>query len=178
MKKYCIFLKQVSFRKQFIKMIDLKNLFQNMGFENVISVLATGNIIFTSNKTKNELYQIIKKTLCDYYVFAIDIFLKDFDEVKSILTNNPFEIKKGFYIQTFVCEDGFEYIIMNEFKKIEKLPQETAVINKNKFYWTFEKSTRMNSTFLKILSRNSLKHDFTLRTIGCIEKVYNKMKNN
>lgn len=178
MNKYCAFLKQVRFRKEFIKMSDIKALFKRIGFNNIESVLATGNIIFTSNnKTKNELHSFIKENLSKYYSFDIDVFIKDIKEIQDILNENPFEIKKEFYIQTFICndKDNFEKVLINEFNKIEPIDKEKAIINSNKLYWYYEKETRANSSFLKLLSKNSLKHDFTIRTIGSMKKVCERM---
>ncbi|MDR3289751.1 MAG: DUF1697 domain-containing protein [Rickettsiales bacterium] len=49
---YTTFIKQVNFRKEFIRMPDVCEIFKNLGLESVVSVLTTGNIIFESNKKK------------------------------------------------------------------------------------------------------------------------------
>ena len=45
---YCVFLKQVSFHKMFIQMNDLKNLFEANDFNDVKTVIRTGNVLFSS----------------------------------------------------------------------------------------------------------------------------------
>lgn len=67
MTKYVAFLKQVYFRKKFIKMAELKNFFEDIGFQNVKTVFTSGNIIFDSQENLTCLHEFIsnklKKTL-------------------------------------------------------------------------------------------------------------------
>lgn len=173
MQQYCAFLKQVYFRRKFIQMSDLKTFFRGLDFSQVEVILGTGNVMFNTNKTA--LCSFIKDQLSQYYAFNIDVFVKTLEEIKFIIEHNPFVLDKTFYTQTFLCNEGFEQILMQEFQKIKPLEQEQICIQQNRLYWHYLKATRAKGNFLNVLARESLKHNFTLRTIGSLQKIYNRM---
>jgi uncharacterized protein (DUF1697 family) len=172
---YGTFIKQINFRKERMAMAEVCVIFRDLGFRDVHSVLATGNIIFTTDRTKNTLDKIIGEVLTHRYSFAIDVFVKDSQEIWNIFNSNPFEIRKEMYIQTFIFNDGFETVLREKLNEIPFLAHEKVVENNNLFYWQIEKSMFARSHFFRILSWNALKHHFTLRTIGSMEKVCRKL---
>lgn len=171
MTKYVAFLKQVYFRKKFIKMAELKNFFIDIGFQNVETVFTSGNVIFNSQENFTCLHEFISNELKKHYEYNIDVFLKTENDIKSIIKNNPYELKNNYYIQTFICYNNFEKTLYNEFSKVNLIENEEFQLNNNFLYWTYYKPTRFKSNILKITSRESLKHDFTLRTIGTLKKL-------
>ena len=56
---FCAFLRGVNVKGTNMKMAEACALFQKSGMKNVQAVLATGNIIFLSNKKKKELKPIL-----------------------------------------------------------------------------------------------------------------------
>jgi uncharacterized protein (DUF1697 family) len=158
-----------------MKMSDVCEWFKELGFDNIHSVLATGNIIFTTDKIKNTWDKIVGERLSEYYSFPIDVFIKNAQEVRNILKNNPFEMEQKQYIQTFVCHNGFEMILLEEWNRILPIENEKVAINNHLFYWQVEKSMVTKSHFFRILSRKTLKHSFTLRTIGSMGKISDRM---
>lgn len=99
------------------------------------------------------------------------MFLKTENDIKSIIENNPYELKNNYYIQTFICYNNFEKALYNQFSKVNLIENEEFQLNNNFLYWTYYKPARFESNILKITSRESLKHDFTLRTIGTLKKL-------
>lgn len=175
---YCVFLKQVFFRKKFIAMDDLRQFFISIGFSNPKIIMATGNVIISSEQQIQELYNKIKNALSDYYFYDIDIFIKTFVEIEKIIKNNPFEIENGYYNHTFlVSNTDFSKVLFDEFSKQNLIDKENFSLIDNVVYWKLFKSNRFTSNILKLLSRNSLKHNFTLRTIGTLSKIYNGFSN-
>lgn len=171
MKKYVALLKQVYFRKKFIHMSELKEFFESIGMKNVRTVFNSGNVIFDSNESKECLHNFISKMLNDHYMYDIDTFLVTMEEVKSIVNSNPYELRKNYYNQVFICRNNFEKDLYNEFSKLDLIKDEKFKLNNGLLYWTYYKPAEHDSNILKILSRESLKHNFTLRTIGTIKKI-------
>ena len=68
-----------------IDMAELRAVFESLGFENVKSYINSGNVMFDAKKTANEkLAAKIEK--------AIDsVMVRSIEEVKELLTKNPFE---------------------------------------------------------------------------------------
>ncbi len=171
---YCVFLKQVYFCKKFIKMDDLKKFFENVGFDNVKTVFTSGNIIINSDKDEEYLKNKISDELAKYYFYDIDVFVMDLNSIEKIINNNPFELEKGYYNQVFLCNKDFEKILFEEFSKVNLCEKEKFGMVDGVLYWKYKRDKGVFSNILKLLSRNSLKHGFTLRTIGTLNMIVNK----
>lgn len=74
-----------------IKMIDLKNLFESLGFKNVKTYIQSGNVIFDYNhidirKLANEIENKISET----FGFFVNTIIRTDEELRNIINNNPF----------------------------------------------------------------------------------------
>lgn len=72
---FCAFLRGVNVNGTTMKMIAVCELFKKSGMKNVSAVLASGNIIFSSNKKKNELKPILEKAMSDYFKYEAFLFI-------------------------------------------------------------------------------------------------------
>ncbi|SDX24656.1 Uncharacterized conserved protein, DUF1697 family [Lutibacter oricola] len=81
--------------KNRIKMAELKELLENISFENVITYIQSGNIIFNSKKVNKEtIQQNISKSIFDKYGYTINTLVISKKELTTIFESNPF-IKKN-----------------------------------------------------------------------------------
>lgn len=72
--------------KNMVSMADLRELFTDAGFDNVKTLLQSGNVIFDGKTTGRFLEQEAEKRLG----FAIDFFLRSAREWDAIVDANPF----------------------------------------------------------------------------------------
>ncbi|WP_312075839.1 DUF1697 domain-containing protein [Chryseobacterium sp.] len=173
--KFCAFLRGVNVKGTSMKMADVCKVFTEAEVGDVSSVLASGNIIFSSDKSESELKTILEKAMSEYFNYEAFLFIKNQTEIENFWKNNPFEKNENFHIYTFVCNDGFEKILMNEFENSNKAENEEAKILNNIFYWQVPKGNTLDSTFGKILGKKSMKDQFTSRNLNTFEKVIKKM---
>lgn len=77
--------------QKLIKMAELKQLFELLGFSDVVTYLQSGNVIFTAseedfasfeNKIANKIWQ--------FYNFEVEVFVLTYNELLQIIENNPF----------------------------------------------------------------------------------------
>ena len=71
-------------------MSELKELFEDLGFSDVVTYIQSGNVIF---KTKLEVEESIKKiehAIDEKYNFKVSVIIRTLAELKEVLTNNPF----------------------------------------------------------------------------------------
>lgn len=169
--KYCAFLRGVNVKGTNMKMADVCQVFKNAGMNDVSSVLASGNILFSSEKKEEELKKILEKAMSDHFSYEAFLFIKSDKEVEEYLSGNPFEKKDHLHCYAFVGNSGIENILMEEFQKASKAELEDAQIVKNNFYWQVPKGNTLDSTFGKILGRKNLKDQFTSRNINTFEKI-------
>lgn len=172
--KHCAFLRGVNVNGNAMKMVEVCDVFKKAGMKDVSSVLATGNILFESDETPENLKQKLEKALSEHFHYEAFLFLKTDEEVKEILENSPFEKDENLHIYSFICNSGDENLLMQEFLKTKHQEQEEAKIIKGNFYWKIPKGNTLDSEFGKILGKKSFKNILTSRNINTIEKIVNK----
>ncbi|KQS92370.1 DUF1697 domain-containing protein [Chryseobacterium sp. Leaf394] len=173
--KYCAFLRGVNVKGTNMKMADVCKVFADAGMRDVSSVLASGNIIFSSDKTESELKSILEKAMSEHFSYEAFLFVKNQDDIENFWNSNPFQKNDNLHIYAFVCNKGFEKILMAEFENASKAENEEAKIENGLFYWQVPKGNTLDSTFGKILGRKNMKDQFTSRNLNTFEKVIKKM---
>jgi len=172
---YCAFLRGVNVKGTAMKMADVCAVFEKAGMEKVSSILASGNILFSSVKNKDELKEQLEKAMSAHFNYEAFLFLKDKKDIETIFNQNPFAADPGFHIYGFAGIDGIEKILMAEFEKAGKTTGEDAQIIADTFYWRVPKGNTLESSFGKILGRKDLKDAFTSRNLNTFEKALKKM---
>jgi uncharacterized protein (DUF1697 family) len=77
--------------KRMIKMDALKQLFASFGFSNIETYIQSGNVFFQCKKTSEEkLAATIAKEIENVFAFDVPTIVKNVDDLKQIITNNPF----------------------------------------------------------------------------------------
>ena len=172
--KYCAFLRGVNVNGIAMKMTHVCEVFAKAGMYEVSTVLATGNILFSSDLKVSQLKIILEKSLSDYFNYEAFLFLKTEKEVREIAENNPFQNSAESHIYAFVGLNGIEQKLLIEFNQSIKDESEHTEIKNNYFYWKVLKGNTLNSSLGKILGKKSLKSQMTSRNINTIEKIVNK----
>jgi uncharacterized protein (DUF1697 family) len=173
--RYCAFLRGVNVKGTTMKMAKVCTVFSDAGMSDVSSVLASGNIIFSSDDNPEILKKILEKALSDYFDYEAFLFIKSDAEIIAILKNNSFDKNAELHHYAFVGNDGIEKILLTEFEKTSHDDSEKAQIVANNFYWQIAKGNTLNSEFGKILGRKNLRDQFTSRNINTFEKILNKI---
>lgn len=158
-----------------MKMAEVCTVFEKAGMSDVSSVLASGNIVFSSGKTADELRQILEKAMAEHFRYEAFLFVKNKGEVEAIFRLAPFEVHPEFHIYGFVGIEGIEKTLMEASEKSVKAEGEEGRMVENQFYWRVPKGSTLDSDFGKILGRKNLKDSFTSRNINTFEKVLKKM---
>lgn len=182
--RFCAFLRGVNVKGTNMKMAEVCSVFEKAGMQEVSSVLASGNILFSFEnnkeegqvgKTKQELKALLEKIMSEHFGYQAFLFLKDQSEIQPLIGNNPFTPDPAFHIYGFVGAEGLEKILLAEFEKSNKAAGEQGQIVAGNFYWRVPKGDTLGSEFGKILGRKNLKDTFTSRNLNTFEKVLKKM---
>lgn len=151
------------------------NVFTDAGMKEVSSVLASGNILFSSDKKPSELKNILEKSMSEYFDYEAFLFLKNENEISEIVNNNPFNKAEDLHIYVFVGIEDVETLLMEEFSKSDKAENEKAEIVADTFYWQIQKGNTLGSTFGKVLGKKKLKDKITSRNINTFERILKKL---
>lgn len=78
-----------------IKMVDLRNLMENIGFHDVSTYIQSGNLIFKSGiPDHRDLEYKISETILDHYGFDVSVVVKKRCELLRLVADNPFNVPK------------------------------------------------------------------------------------
>jgi uncharacterized protein (DUF1697 family) len=79
-----------------IKMDALRAMCEQLNFKNAKTYIQSGNIVFQYKQTNTEtLEKLISKKIKETFTFDVPVLVKDADELKLILKNNPFVNKRN-----------------------------------------------------------------------------------
>ena len=173
--KYCAFLRGVNVKGTNMKMLDVCEAFQNVGMQKVTSVLASGNILFQSDKNAVELKKILEQKMSETFNYEAFLFILKENEISEIVNNLPFQKDENFHNYVFISLPGTEKKLMEEFAKSGNPEFENGKIINQTFYWKTPKGNTLESQFGKILGRKNMKDKFTSRNINTFEKIVNKI---
>lgn len=75
-----------------VRMADLKKAFEKMGFENVRTILASGNVVFESgHHDKKALANEIESVLKSAWKRDIGVILRSLEELRELRSSEPFK---------------------------------------------------------------------------------------
>ena len=91
MPQYLAFLRAINVGGHTVKMDQLRRLFEALGFANVETFIASGNVIFTSpSKSAKALEQKIEKHLHESLGYEVATFIRTTAELAAIAQYQPF----------------------------------------------------------------------------------------
>jgi len=169
--KYCAFLRGVNVKGTNMKMVDVCQVFRDAGMDHVSSVLASGNIVFSSDRSAEELKIVLEAAMSSYFSYEAFLFIKSQEETSLFWSSIPFEKHSDFHIYGFVGLHGIEEVLLDEFNKSAKVDNEKAEVINGLFYWQVPKGNTLDSTFGKVLGKKTLKDKFTSRNVNTFEKI-------
>jgi uncharacterized protein (DUF1697 family) len=94
MERYVAFLRGMNLGNRRIKNEELRAEFETLGFEDVATFRASGNVIFAAPKqSESALTKTIEQGLGDALDYAVPVFLRSSAEVAAIAAREPFAAK-------------------------------------------------------------------------------------
>jgi uncharacterized protein (DUF1697 family) len=136
MKTYIALLRgiNVSGQKK-ILMTDLKKLFEELGYSDIVTYIQSGNVIFKTkaSKTDIKLAAEIEKAIAGKYGFDVPVIVRSHEELQKVVIQNPYAKDKNVdlekvYVTYLLEEPSTEKLreiklpvgIKDEFKAIGK----------------------------------------------------------
>jgi len=80
-----------------LPMSDLKAMCEAAGFTKVKTYIASGNVVFESDKTEAQVAAALDKRLADYAGKPVGVMVRTAAEIKDVLDGNPFPDAKPNY---------------------------------------------------------------------------------
>jgi uncharacterized protein (DUF1697 family) len=73
-----------------LPMSDLRQLCQTIGFQNVTTYIASGNVVFDSDLPEGSVKNALQAALTTYAGKPVEVLVRTGPEMEQVLSNNPF----------------------------------------------------------------------------------------
>jgi uncharacterized protein (DUF1697 family) len=169
--RYAAFLRGVNVGGVNLKMAEVAKAFEEAGFTDVRTILATGNVLLDSRAGVDAVRKKAEKALRDTFGYDAWVLAYDLDTVAKIAEKFPFEREvdgRHSYV-TFVTDaDVLDELaaLAKEAGPDEQIKRGTGVI-----YWQVPKSGTLDTTIGKTMGKKRYKSSTTTRNLRTIEKV-------
>ncbi len=159
-----------------IKMADLKDLYQNMGFGSVKTYIQSGNVIFKSDNADQEyLTESIQQKILETFNYHVEIVIRTNDEIKEVIKSSPFKDREDKYLHvTFLSDNPQEKLVQELFQNSGEIINgyEEFKINSREIYlylpYGYGRTKLNNNFFEKKLHLNA-----TTRNWKTVNKLLN-----
>lgn len=89
---YVAFLRGINLGNRRVKMEDLQQIFMDAGMSDVKTLIASGNVIFSTNeKDEIKLQKLLEEKLQKRFGFFILVISRNMTEIKNLVDKNPFD---------------------------------------------------------------------------------------
>ena len=156
-------------------MAELKTIYEKLGFENVITYIQSGNVIFdTGNKNASDISRAIENTISKKFGFDVPVLIRTRDELVKIIDKCPYKHidyeKEGNKVIVSIAATTPDQANIKAIQQYVKPPEELNVINREIYLYCpkgYGKS-KLSNNFLE----NKLLITASGRNIKTLLKLY------
>lgn len=138
-----------------IKMETLRKMYQELGYDDVLSYVQSGNVVFRAEASNcEELAQKISSAILKDFNFEVPVFVLSSPQLENIIANNPFSKEatkdEAFFHVTFLAEKPTTY--SHEFIEQKKQDDEDIAFADDAIYLYCPNGygqTKLHNTFLE-----------------------------
>ena len=91
--------------KSMLKMTDLKSIADDLGLEHARTYIASGNLVFASDKPEETLRKMLERELQAHMGKEVRVMLRSAKELEAAVRSNPFTDAPGNNVQAFFMND-------------------------------------------------------------------------
>jgi uncharacterized protein (DUF1697 family) len=156
-----------------IDMKLLKKAFEQVGMDNVVTYINSGNIIFTSNiQVKTEIAQILETAISENFRLQIKVLILSLEDMESVMMSLPESWTNDDKMKSDVL---FLWDHINDESVLDKLvikPEiETVKYVPGAILWSMDKENVTKSGITKLVG-TALYRQMTVRNVNTTRKVY------
>lgn len=169
MTRYAAFLRGVNVGGVNLKMAEVAKVFTDAGFDNVKTVLATGNVLLDSLSGANTVRSTAEAALRQAFGYDAWVLVYDLDTLHDVSADYPFErdVPEHHSYVTFVSDDA----MLDELAGLAADAGETAARGDGVLYWQVARSSTLDSAIGKTMGKKRYKSSTTTRNLRTLDKV-------
>jgi uncharacterized protein (DUF1697 family) len=171
--KYFAFLRAINVGGHNVKMAALKQIFESLGFTQIRTFIASGNVGFESpSKQTKELEKSLEKKLQSSLGFEVATFLRTEAELTEISNFKPFSesaLKTAVSVNVAFLKDSSDDEVVRKVMTLKTLTDEFN-IHGREVYWLV-RTRQSESSFSNAVLEKTIKASSTIRGIETIKKM-------
>ncbi|QGS09435.1 DUF1697 domain-containing protein [Gemella morbillorum] len=171
--KYVLLLRGINVGgKNKVAMSDLKDMISKLGYENVITYINSGNIIFDANDNK-EIVRVKISHMLETFPFSINKVILTQEEYLDEISNLPeWWSEELFRRDVLFYSDKVDYSVMKERIKMMPLNDEMVHFGKRAVFWgKYNEKNYLLTSYHKLLMKESFYKSITIRNARTFEKI-------
>jgi uncharacterized protein (DUF1697 family) len=171
MTRYAAFLRGINVGGVNLKMPEVAAALEDAGFNDVRTILATGNVLLTASGGAATVRKKAEAALRKAFGYDAWVLVYDLDKVREINDRYPFkrEVPEQQSYVTFVSDDA----VFGEIAELSKKPGRGEKISPSDgvVYWQVAKGKTLDSTMGKTMGKKRYKSSTTTRNLRTLEKL-------
>ena len=177
MPRYVAFLRAINVGGRVVKMDRLKREFEALGFSDVDTFIASGNVVFSSRaKDVAGLEKKIERRLKSALGYDVETFVRTCDEVGAVAKYSPFpaDLSQGAYgVYVGFLADRVPASAGRDLKALET-PNHTFHVNGREVYWLCREKLSETKMSYAVIER-ALKTRSTFRGMNTIVRLTSRL---
>jgi uncharacterized protein (DUF1697 family) len=152
-----------------IKMTDLAELVRGLGYDDVKTVLASGNVLFTTKDAAATARRKLEAALTQRFGYEAWVQVLSVTRLRAIVDAYPFDRREGWqHYVVFVPDGGVRASIL----AVEHEPeQDLAEEGDGVIYWSVPRGRTLESPFTRAQNTAKTRPHVTNRNINTLEKL-------
>jgi len=178
---YCAFLRGVNVKGTRMKMDELRAVFKRMGYQDLKTILASGNVIFATDEVNMTLLdhkEKIEMNLSLEYAYEAYVIVKDLKQLNDIVEEaSQHTIPDNYHHYLLLTNnDEVRSELAQVYPTLQHAEYEKLSLDEHGVYWIFPKGDTLQAEFGKeVLGKKKYKSRITTRTMNTILKVHKYM---
>jgi uncharacterized protein (DUF1697 family) len=176
MTRYIAFLRAINVGGHTVKMDALRAMFESMGFSNVETFIASGNVIFESRlKGDRALEEKIEKKLKEVLGYEVATFVRTDAEAAAVAEYKPFkksQLDAAGALNVAFLSEPLDAVARKKLMGL-KTDMDDFHVHEREVYWLCLKG-QSESTFSNVLFEKTVGRKTTFRGINTVRKMAEK----
>jgi uncharacterized protein (DUF1697 family) len=169
MTRYVALLRGVNVGGVTVKMADLADVVRGLGYDDVTTVLASGNVLFTTTDAAAEAKERLEAALREAFGYVAWVHVLAHEKVRAIVEAYPFERgadRHAYAVFILKPELLDELLVVKLDPAVEQAARGDGVL-----YWSTPKGSTLDSAMGKAQSAGKHKPWLTTRNLNTLEKL-------
>jgi uncharacterized protein (DUF1697 family) len=174
MPRYAAFLRAINLGgARIVKMNVLRQLFESLGFNDVETFIANGNVVFSTKRQRRSqtLERKIEKKLLEELGYDVTVFVRTGAEVVKIVNRKPFpksKIGSRTSCNVVFLADAIDEKFSREVTRLRTSTDQFRVHGREIYWW---RRKRTSGDFSTVPLEKVLRRPFTVRALNTVERI-------